>query len=63
MQEEVIGRAMTDERKRLEQAVIDGIPEEQRILLDNLLTSEESLYQLTLLKFGIIKITLLHIWH
>jgi|SRR5659263_35389 len=50
MQEEVIGRAMTDERKRLEQAVINGIPEEQRIQLDNLLTVEESLYQLTLLK-------------
>jgi len=50
MQEEVISRAMTDERKRLEQAVINGIPEEQRIQLDNLLTAEESLYRLTLLK-------------
>jgi hypothetical protein len=50
MQEEVIGKAMTGERKRLEQAVRDGIPEEQRTRLDNLLTAEESLYQLTLLK-------------
>ncbi len=50
MQEEVIGKAMTGERKRLEQAVIGGIPEEQRIKLGNLLTAEESLYQLTLLK-------------
>lgn len=41
---------MTNERKRLEQAVIDGIPEEQRAQLDNLFTAEESLYQLTLLK-------------
>jgi uncharacterized protein YdeI (YjbR/CyaY-like superfamily) len=50
VQEEVVGKAMTGERKRLEQAVIDGIPEEQRTQLDNLLTAEESLHQLTLLK-------------
>jgi TnpA family transposase len=50
MQEEIIGKAMTTERKRLEQAVIAVIPEEKRKLLDNLLTAEESLYQLTLLK-------------
>ena len=50
MQEEVIGRAMTDERKRLEQAVINGIAEEQRAQLDYLLAAEESLHQLTLLK-------------
>lgn len=50
MQEEVIGRAMTGERRRLEQAVIAGIPEAKRKQLDNLLTAEESLYQLTLLK-------------
>lgn len=50
IQEDVIGKAMTNERKRLEQAVIDGIPEEQRAQLDHLLTAEESLYQLTLLK-------------
>src|SRR5659263_755636 len=50
MQEEVIGRALTDERKRLEQAVINGIAEEQRAQLDNLLAAEESLHQLTLLK-------------
>jgi hypothetical protein len=50
MQEEVIGKAMTDERKRLEQAVINGIAEEQRAQLDNLLAAEESLHQLTLLK-------------
>jgi hypothetical protein len=50
MQEEAVGKAMTGERKRLEQAVTAGIPEEQQIKLDNLLASEESLYQLTLLK-------------
>jgi TnpA family transposase len=50
LQEEVVGKAMTGERKRLEQAVIAGIPEEQRVKLDNLLTAEDSLYQLTLLK-------------
>jgi hypothetical protein len=50
MQEEVVGKAMTGERKRLEQAVIDGIPEEKRVQLDNLLEIEEGLYQLTLLK-------------
>ncbi len=50
MQEEVIGKSMTDERRRLEKAVFEGIPEEQRKQLDNLLTAEESLYQLTLLK-------------
>ncbi len=46
----VVGKAMTDERRRLEKAVLEGIPEEQRKQLDNLLTAEESLYQLTLLK-------------
>jgi len=50
LQEKVIGRAITDERTRLEKAVITGIPEEQRTQLDNLLSVEESLYQLTLLK-------------
>ncbi|HTS44535.1 MAG TPA: Tn3 family transposase [Puia sp.] len=50
MQEEVIGKAITGERNRLCQAVIEGIPNEQRIKLDGLLTAEESLYQLTLLK-------------
>ena len=50
IQEEGIGRAITDERKRLEKAVAKGIPEEQRTRLDNLLTAGESLYQLTLLK-------------
>jgi hypothetical protein len=46
----IIGKAMTGERKRLEKAVLEGIPEEQRTRLDNLLIAEESLYQLTLLK-------------
>ena len=41
---------MTDERDRLGKTVLKGIPEEQRLQLDNLLTAEESLYQLTLLK-------------
>jgi TnpA family transposase len=41
---------LTQGRGGLEQAVIDGIPEEQRAHLDSLLTAEESLYQLTLLK-------------
>ncbi len=50
IQEEVVGKAITGERKRLEQAVVDGIPEEQRAQLDNLLTAEEGLHQLTLLK-------------
>jgi Domain of unknown function (DUF4158) len=50
MQEEVVGKAMTNEQKRLEQAVREGIPEKQRTRLDNLLTAEENLYQLTLLK-------------
>jgi hypothetical protein len=50
IQEEVVGKAITGERKRLEQAVVDGIPEEQRVHLDNLLTAEEGLHQLTLLK-------------
>ncbi len=50
LQEKVIGRAITDERNRLEKAVLTGIPEEQRTQLDNLLSAEESLYQLTLLK-------------
>ena len=50
LQEKVIGRAITGEQNRLEKAVRAGIPEEQRIKLDNLLTAEESLYQLTLLK-------------
>jgi hypothetical protein len=50
LQEKVIGRAITDERTRLEKEVLTGIPEEQRTQLDNLLSAEESLYQLTLLK-------------
>jgi hypothetical protein len=50
LQEKVIGRAITGEQNRLEKAVHAGIPEEQRIKLDDLLTAEESLYQLTLLK-------------
>jgi hypothetical protein len=50
LQEKVIGRAITDERIRLEKEVLTGIPEEQRTQLDNLLSAEESLYQLTLLK-------------
>ena len=50
LQEKVIGRAITSEQNRLEKAVRTGIPEDQRIKLDNLLTAEESLYQLTLLK-------------
>lgn len=50
LQENVIGRAITDEQNRLEKAVRTGIPEDKRIQLDNLLTAEESLYQLTLLK-------------
>lgn len=50
LQEEVVGKAMTNEQKRLEKIIVEGIPEEQRITLDNLLTAEESLYQLTLLK-------------
>ena len=50
LQEKIIGRAITGEQNRLEKAVRVGIPEEQRIQLDNLLTAEESLYQLTLLK-------------
>lgn len=41
----VFGKALTDERRRLEKAVLEGIPEEQRKQLDNLLTTEESLYQ------------------
>src|SRR5713101_2771597 len=45
-----MGAVQTNERKRLERAVLEGIPEEQREQLDNLLTAEESLYQLTLLK-------------
>jgi TnpA family transposase len=50
LQEKIIGRAITGEQNRLENAVQTGVPEEQRIKLDNLLTAEESLYQLTLLK-------------
>ena len=50
MQEEVVGKALTRERKRLDQALAAGIPEEARRKLDRLLTAEESLYQLTLLK-------------
>lgn len=50
LQEKVIGSAITGEQNRLEKAVRTGIPEKQRINLDNLLTAEESLYQLTLLK-------------
>lgn len=48
--QEVVGKAMTHEQKRLEQAVREGIPEGKRQQLDHLLTAEESLYQLTLLK-------------
>lgn len=50
MQEEVVGKAMTNEQNRLEQAILIGIPEGERKQLDSLLTVEESLYQLTLLK-------------
>jgi Domain of unknown function (DUF4158) len=46
----IVGKAMTGERSRLEKAVLEGIPEPERVQLDNLLTAEESLYQLTLLK-------------
>jgi len=46
MQEVVIGKAMTLEQQRLEKAVQDGIPENKRKLLDDILTAEESLYQL-----------------
>ena len=48
--QETIGRVITGERNRLEKAVVDGIPEADRVQLDTLLTAEESLYQLTLLK-------------
>ena len=48
--QEVISRAMANERDRLAKTVLKGIPEEQRLQLDNLLTAEDSLYQLTLLK-------------
>jgi hypothetical protein len=50
MQEVVVGKAITLEQKRLEQAMLTGIPEGKRRQLDALLTSEESLYQLTLFK-------------
>jgi TnpA family transposase len=50
MQEQVIGKVMTAERGRLGRVMLEGIPEEQRVRLDGLLTAEESLYQLTLLK-------------
>lgn len=50
MQEVVVGKAITLEQKRLEQAMLTGVPEEKRIQLDALLTSEDSLYQLTLFK-------------
>ena len=50
LQEKVIGRAITGEQNRLEKAVRTGIPKDKRTQLDNLLTAEESLYQLTLLK-------------
>jgi TnpA family transposase len=48
--QEVISRAMASERDRLAKTVLKGIPEEQRLQLDGLLTAEENLYQLTLLK-------------
>ena len=41
---------MTLEQDRLEKAVREGVPEEKRKQLDNLLIAEESFYQLTLLK-------------
>src|SRR6266699_1271216 len=50
LQEKVIGRAITGEQNRLEKAVRTGIPADKRTQLDNLLMTEESLYQLTLLK-------------
>jgi hypothetical protein len=50
MQEVVVGKAISLEQKRLEQAMLTGVPEEKRIQLDALLTSEDSLYQLTLFK-------------
>jgi hypothetical protein len=48
--QEMIGKAMTGERHRLEKAVLEDISEPERVQLDHLLTAEESLYQLTLLK-------------
>lgn len=48
--QEFIGSAMTQEQSRIEKAVAAGIPAPKRSLLDNLLTAEENLYQLTLLK-------------
>ncbi len=50
MQEVVVGKAVTLEQRRLEQAMLTGIQEEKRMQLDALLTAEESLYQLTLFK-------------
>jgi hypothetical protein len=48
--QDLIGSAMTQEQNRIEKAVASGIPAAQRLQLDNLLTAEENLYQLTLLK-------------
>jgi TnpA family transposase len=50
MQEKVVGKALTTERKRLETAVARGVPEEQRKRLDDLLATTDNFYQLTLLK-------------
>jgi hypothetical protein len=50
MQEDIVGKALTDERNRLETAVMQYIPEEGQRALEKLLSAEDNLYELTFLK-------------
>lgn len=50
LQEEVIGKALTNERSRLESAIKEKITPEIKALLKSLLKTESNLYALTILK-------------
>ncbi|MGA1842277.1 MAG: DUF4158 domain-containing protein [bacterium] len=47
----IVGKAIADERNRLELLVIRNMPEETKMALDKLLGAEDGVYELTLLKY------------
>ena len=48
--QDIVGKAFADERRRLELLIIQDISEEMKAILNNLLSAEDGLYELTFLK-------------
>ena len=46
----IVGKAIADERNRLELLVIRNMPEETKMALDKLLGAEDGIHELTFLK-------------